>query len=131
MGLFSKKNKSDKKWCVLYMYINPVGSLREILDNREGLDVLQLYNMRIHFTQSLFFREFRKYGEKKMISFYPDQWPAPVLKPDSESSVSYAREAASAFVAAELPELNGNVPEMDLRVLGNGDFAALCFEYGE
>lgn len=113
------------------MYIKNSGQLREVIDTMSEMDIVHAHNLRIHFTENLFFKEFKKYGAEKMTSFYPDQWPAPVYKTGDPAFDETVRGLVMESAALLVPELNGETPEIEIRVLGGGDFAAACFEYGE
>lgn len=129
MGLFSRKRKDGKKWCVLYMHCALSGRLHEVIDSmNEGQEYLK-EPVRMNFIQVMHPAELKKYGAKNMSGYFPDQWPSPIYQCGKEGFDDVARECVREFIKTELPQVDIDSADIVIQLHADGDFASASFEY--
>ena len=131
MGLFSRKPKSNKKWCVLYMHCGMSGKLHDVIDSmNEGQEYLK-EPVRTNFIQVMHPAELKKYGRKNMFGYFPDQWPSPVFRKNDPEFEETAKKCVRDFIKSESPDIDIDNAEIVIQIHADGDFASASFEFGE
>ena len=129
MGLFSRKPKNTKKWCVLYMHCGMHGKLHDVIDSmNEGPEYVK-DPVRINFIQVMHRDEVKKYGAKNVMGYFPDQWPSPIYKVDAPNFAEVAKQCVRDFIKTELPQVDIDNTEITIRMHSDGDFASASFEF--
>ena len=129
MGLFSRKGKNGKKWCVLYMHCSLSGKLHDVVDSmNEGPEYLK-EPVRMNFIQVMHPAELKKYGAKNMTGYFPDQWPSPVYVKNKENFDDTARQCVRDFIKIEMPDVDIDSMDIAIQLHADGDFASASFEY--
>lgn len=131
MGLFSRKPKSNKKWCVLYMHCGLSGKLHDVIDSMNEGPANAREPVRINFIQLMHQPELRKYGAKKMCGYFPDQWPSPIYKKDNPGINEIVKKCVRDFIKTEMPSVDIDNTDISIQIHAGGDFASASFEFGE
>lgn len=125
--LFKKKPKSNKKFYVFYMHCGTLKSkLQEVIDQLDEGEQYKQSVVRENFVYSLHKEEHKLYG-KNMVGYFPDVWPAPLYKGNSE----VAKACVIDFVKTEMPEIDTDKLDIRIQIHADGDFASASFVYGE
>ena len=129
MGLFFRKPKSDKSWCVLYMYRNAGGRLYETVNSINESRPELRSSIRLNFVKMMHPDALKKYGEKKMSLYFPDQWPAPVYMDSRDGMDDIVRQCVRDFVKTETSVIDTDAIVIKLQFHADGDFVSASFEY--
>ena len=129
MGLFSRKPKSDKNWCVLYMYCNPGGRLYETIKSINESRPELRDSIRINFVKMMHEHELKKYGAKKMRAYFPDQWPAPIYVNTRAGMEETAAGCVRDFIKTQSFVPDAEDIEISFKFHVDGDFVSASFEY--